>query len=105
MRGKKALAMVLVLGPATACGGGGGEVTTGKTEPAPPAVTIAPANGDARARPDQGVVVRASGGTLGAVAVTFEGEQVPGALAPDRTTWRSSWTLQPGGDVAVACTR
>lgn len=90
MRGKKALAMALVLGLATACGGGDGEVTAKKTEPAPPAVTIAPADGNARARPDQGVVVKASGGTLGAVAVTLKGKPVPGALTSDKTTWRSS---------------
>ncbi|MEV5826003.1 Ig-like domain-containing protein [Spirillospora sp. NPDC052242] len=105
MRGKKALAMALVLGLATACGGGGGGgVTAKKTEAAPPAVTITPANGNARARPDQGVVVKASGGTLGAVAVTLKGKPVPGALSPDKTTWRSSWTLAPGGSYQVQAT-
>ncbi|RKS79824.1 lipoprotein-anchoring transpeptidase ErfK/SrfK [Actinomadura pelletieri DSM 43383] len=107
MRGK-ALAMALVLGLATACGGGGGDSGGGTTtkggDEGTPQVTITPANGDGKARPDTGVTVKASGGTLGPVSVKLKGADVPGALSADKTTWRSTWTLKPGGSYEVSAT-
>lgn len=106
MRGK-ALVLALVLGLATACGGGDGQ-TGGATakggDDGSPQVTISPANGDGKARPDQGVTVKAAGGTLGTVSVKLKGADVPGKLSPDKTTWRSTWTLQPGGRYQVSAT-
>jgi lipoprotein-anchoring transpeptidase ErfK/SrfK len=67
-------------------------------------VVIVPANGNGKARPDQGVTVTAAGGTLGQVSVKLKGADVPGALSPDKTTWRSRWTLQPGGRYQVSAT-
>ncbi|TDE32524.1 Ig-like domain-containing protein, partial [Actinomadura sp. 6K520] len=69
-----------------------------------PRVAIVPANGNGKARPDQGVTVTAAGGTLGQVSVKLKGADVPGALSPDKTTWRSRWTLQPGGRYQVSAT-
>ncbi|WP_021597697.1 L,D-transpeptidase [Actinomadura welshii] len=100
--------MALVLGLAVACGGGdGGEGaagTTAKNGDGAPQVTITPANGSGRARPDQGVTVSAAGGTLGAVSVKLRGAAVPGTLSADKTMWRSKWTLQPGGAYQVSAT-
>lgn len=98
--------MTLVLGLAAACGGGGGdgEKTVKGADPGSPRVTIAPANGSGKARPDQGVTVTASGGTLGQVSVKLKGADVPGEFSPDKTTWRSTWTLQPGGRYQVSAT-
>ncbi|MGI5417827.1 Ig-like domain-containing protein [Actinomadura luteofluorescens] len=100
--------MALVLGLATACGGssGGGDGggTTTKGDDGAPQVTIAPANGDGKARPDQGVTVMAAGGKLGDVSVKLKGVDVPGSLSSDKTKWRSNWTLQPGGSYQVSAT-
>jgi len=102
----KALALTLVLGLATACGGGGDgprKSAQGGGD-APPRVTIVPAHGSTKARPDEGVTITATGGTLDQVAVKFRGVDVPGSLSPDKTTWRSTWTLQPGGRYQVSAT-
>ncbi|GAA2280474.1 Ig-like domain-containing protein [Actinomadura sp. NPDC048955] len=101
--------MALVLGLATACGGSsgggdGGGGTTTKGDDGAPQVTIAPANGDGKARPDQGVTVMAAGGKLGDVSVKLKGVDVPGSLSSDKTKWRSNWTLQPGGSYQVSAT-
>ncbi|TYC15512.1 L,D-transpeptidase [Actinomadura syzygii] len=102
------MVLALVLGLATACGGGsdtGGGGTTAKGgEDGSPKVTITPADGNGKARPDQGVTVTASGGTLGQVSVKLKGAEVPGALSPDKTRWRSQWTLRPGASYQVSAT-
>ncbi|WP_165975365.1 L,D-transpeptidase [Actinomadura rubrisoli] len=98
--------MALVLGLATACGGGDGSGgTTAKGgEDGTPKVSITPADGDGRARPDAGVTVTAAGGTLGQVSVKLKGTEVPGTLSADKTSWRSAWTLTPGGKYQVSAT-
>lgn len=97
--------MALVLGLATACGGGETGATTAKGgEDGTPQVTISPADGNGRARPDQGITVTAAGGRLGTVSVKLKGADVPGALSPDKTRWRSRWTLQPGASYQVSAT-
>lgn len=101
------MVLALVLGLATACGGGsesGGGTTAKGGEDGSPKVTITPANGNGKARPDQGVTVTAAGGTLGQVSVKSKGVDVPGALSADKTRWRSQWTLRPGGDYQVSAT-
>ncbi|WP_030163625.1 L,D-transpeptidase [Spirillospora albida] len=100
MRGK-AIAAVLLLGPATACSGG--DTTEGGGD-GTPAVSIAPADGTRSARPDRGVTVRAKGGTLGRVSVRLRGVEVPGTLSRDKRTWRSAWTLVPGARYEVSAT-
>ena len=99
--------MALVLGLAAACGGGsgdGGGTTAKGGDDGTPEVTISPANGDRKARPDEGVTVTAAGGTLRQVAVKLKGADVPGALSPDKTRWRSTWSLRPGASYQVSAT-
>ncbi len=98
--------MALVLGLATACGGsdGSGGTTASGGDDGTPKVTITPANGDAKARPDAGVTVTAAGGTLGQVSVRLKGAEVPGKLSADKRSWRSAWTLVPGGSYQVSAT-
>ncbi|MCP2337644.1 L,D-transpeptidase [Actinomadura rupiterrae] len=102
MRGK-ALVVALVLGLATACGGGGGSGKAGTAghEEGVPTISITPANGTAKAKPDAGVTVTASGGTLSQVLVKLKDADVPGTLSADKKTWHSSWTLIPGGKYTV----
>ncbi len=102
--------LALVLGLATACGGSnggggsGGGGTTTKGDDGAPQVTITPANGSGKARPDQGITVAAAGGKLGDVSVKLKGVDVPGNLSADKTKWRSKWTLQPGAGYQVSAT-
>ncbi|TYB49965.1 L,D-transpeptidase [Actinomadura chibensis] len=101
------MVLALVLGLATACGGGsetGGGTTAKGGEDGSPKVTITPADGNGKARPDQGVTVTASGGTLGQVSVKLKGADVPGTLSADKTRWRSQWTLRPGASYQVSAT-
>jgi lipoprotein-anchoring transpeptidase ErfK/SrfK len=68
-------------------------------------VTITPRDGAAGVRPDLGVVVKVANGTLGGVVVSSgKGGSLPGVLSPDRTSWRSRWTLAPGRSYAVRAT-
>ncbi|MCQ0012470.1 Ig-like domain-containing protein [Actinomadura madurae] len=60
-----------------------------------PQVTINPGNGNTKAKPEDGVVVTAAGGTLEQVTVTLKGKPVDGAMAADKTSWKSR-TLRPG---------
>ncbi|WP_165978354.1 L,D-transpeptidase [Actinomadura darangshiensis] len=99
--------MALVLGLATACGSSGDDGSGGTTAKAAndaPQVTITPANGSGKARPDEGISVTAAGGTLGNVSVKLKGTDVPGALSADKTKWKTKWTLQPGGSYQVSAT-
>ncbi|MBD2899697.1 L,D-transpeptidase 2 [Actinomadura sp. RB99] len=106
MRGKSFAVVAVVLGLATACGGSGGEggTTAAGGEDGAPKVTITPANGAGKARPDEGVTVTSTGGTLGQVSVKLKGAEVPGKLSADKTQWHSTWTLQPGGSYQVSAT-
>ncbi|MBO2449001.1 L,D-transpeptidase family protein [Actinomadura barringtoniae] len=98
--------VALVAGLATACAGSddGGKTTTTGGEEGTPKLTIAPANGSGKARPDQGVTVTAAGGTLSQVVVKLKGKDVPGALSADKTSWKSTWTLVPGAKYDVTAT-
>ncbi|MFB4311507.1 Ig-like domain-containing protein [Actinomadura sp. GTD37] len=60
-----------------------------------PQVTINPGNGNTKAKPEDGVVVTAAGGTLEQVTVTLKGKPVTGEMGADKTTWKSR-TLRPG---------
>ncbi|RKS67743.1 lipoprotein-anchoring transpeptidase ErfK/SrfK [Actinomadura pelletieri DSM 43383] len=87
----------------TACSGGEkeGGVTVGeKADAALPQVTISPGNGNTKAKPEDGVVVTAAGGTLQQVAVTLKGKPVDGEMAADKTSWKSR-TLRPGAKYQV----
>lgn len=92
---------------ATACsgdGGGGdgaGGTVAGKDDVAAPQVTITPGNGAAKAKPEQGVVVKAGNGTLEQVTVTAKGKPVEGTMSADKSTWQSR-TLTPGAGYEVS---
>ncbi|WP_033424485.1 L,D-transpeptidase [Actinomadura flavalba] len=90
---------------ATACSGGpekGDGVTIGGTaDPAAPQITVSPDNGEKKARPEDGVQVKASGGTLEQVTVSRKGKPVSGTLTADKTGWKSR-TLRPGTEYDVS---
>jgi lipoprotein-anchoring transpeptidase ErfK/SrfK len=64
-------------------------------------VRITPVDGTAKARPDQGITVAATGGKLEQVSVVQGTKPVPGAFNPDHTQWKTTWTLKPGAAYAV----
>lgn len=64
-------------------------------------VSISPANGAAKIRPNDPVVVRAMGGRLDNVVLDSDGKQVSGTYNRDRTQWRSDWALRPGSKINV----
>jgi lipoprotein-anchoring transpeptidase ErfK/SrfK len=64
-------------------------------------VRITPVDGTAKARPDQGITVAATGGKLDQVSVVSGNKPVPGAFNPDHTQWKTTWTLKPGAAYAV----
>ncbi|MFA1543083.1 L,D-transpeptidase [Actinomadura monticuli] len=87
----------------TACSGGEKDagVTVGeKGDSSVPQVTIDPGNGNTKAKPEDGVVVTAAGGTLEQVTVTLRGKPVAGAMGADKTRWKSR-TLRPGARYQV----
>ncbi|TDD70822.1 L,D-transpeptidase [Actinomadura darangshiensis] len=87
----------------TACSGGEKDsgVTVGeKADANVPQVTINPGNGNTKANPEDGVVVSAAGGTLQQVTVSLKGKPVDGAMAADKTSWKSR-TLRPGAKYQV----
>jgi lipoprotein-anchoring transpeptidase ErfK/SrfK len=87
----------------TACSGGEKDsgVTVGeKGDANVPQVTINPGNGNTKAKPEDGVVVTAAGGTLEQVTVTLKGKPVDGAMAADKASWKSR-TLRPGAKYQV----
>lgn len=93
-------AMALAL---AACGGGekhSGTNVDGKAEAGSPQLTITPGNGDGKAAPEAGVVVKVAGGTLDQVVVTRKGKPVEGEMSADKTTWQSR-TLRPGSQYQV----
>ncbi|WP_223167574.1 L,D-transpeptidase [Nonomuraea sp. SYSU D8015] len=77
---------------------------TAETPVTPPVVHISPALDSKRARPDRGLVIRASGGRLTKVSAYVSGEPVPGRLDASKTIWRSDWTLKPAAEYTVAAT-
>ncbi|GAA3953472.1 Ig-like domain-containing protein [Actinomadura viridis] len=81
-----------------------GTTAAGDTQVAPATVTITPAQGTEKARPDRGVVVKAAGGTLETVSVQAGGKPVEGAFNAQKTEWRSRWTLRPSTSYTVNAT-
>jgi lipoprotein-anchoring transpeptidase ErfK/SrfK len=64
-------------------------------------VRITPVDGTAKARPDQGITIAATGGKLDQVSVVQGSKPVPGAFNADHTQWKTTWTLKPGAAYAV----
>lgn len=91
------LALVL---SAAGCAGDGGHQNA-----APPVqVTISPGDGEAKVRPENAIVVRASNGGLQDVTVTTKGTQIQGDASVDGTRWESRWTLDPDTEYRVIAT-
>ncbi|GAA2586041.1 Ig-like domain-containing protein [Actinomadura fulvescens] len=72
----------------------------------PDAIRIAPVDGAGRARPDRGVTVVATRGTLTRVVVRAKGDATaePGRFSPDRRSWRTRWPLRPATAYTVVGT-
>lgn len=72
--------------------------TDGRDGAAAPDATVRISAAGNDVRPDQGVTVTASGGTLETVT------GVAGAFNADRTSWKTNWTLKPGTSYKVTVT-
>ncbi|WP_283138968.1 L,D-transpeptidase [Rhizohabitans arisaemae] len=98
------IALVTLLASGCQSDSGPDPAPTAAPQPAKPDTRIAvvPADGTAAARPDRGVTVSATGGTLVDVTVSTGGKAVEGSYSADRTTWRSTWTLAPGAQYTVS---
>jgi len=81
---------------------GGGDDSSGKDKPAAAKLSVVPANGAADVRPDQPVVVTASGEKIAQVTVTAAGKPAEGQLSADGATWKTRWTLAPGTQYQVS---
>jgi lipoprotein-anchoring transpeptidase ErfK/SrfK len=77
---------------------------SGPGKPAAARVSITPVDKTTKARPERGVVVKATGGTLSTVSVTSGEKAVPGDFNQARTEWRSKWPLSPSKSYAVTAT-
>ncbi|MFI0448862.1 Ig-like domain-containing protein [Actinomadura sp. 6N118] len=75
-----------------------------KGNPSDAQVEITPSDGTGKARPDRGVVVKASNGKLDTVSVKAGAKDIPGAFNAERTEWRSKWALAPATSYTVAAT-
>jgi lipoprotein-anchoring transpeptidase ErfK/SrfK len=85
--------------------GPAGVAAPGRGDAGAARVTITPRDGAVEVRPDLGVVVKVANGTLGDVVMSSkQGNRVPGAFSPDRTSWHTLWTLAPGGSYTVRAT-
>ncbi len=86
------------------CGSGGssaGQNAGRKAAAAAAQVVITPANGTAGVRPDDRVVVHATGGRLADVVLDSGGRHVAGEFNRDHTQWKSRWNLEPGAKINV----
>ncbi|MEU5884201.1 Ig-like domain-containing protein [Spirillospora sp. NPDC047279] len=90
--------------PGAAPGAAPGDRPAG-TPARPDAIRIAPLDGVRQARPDRGVVVHATRGTLSKVIVRARGgAPEPGRLSGDGRTWRTRWALRPATAYTVSST-
>ncbi|MCO5968430.1 L,D-transpeptidase [Actinoallomurus soli] len=91
------LAAAAALAAVTGCSAGTAD-TTGRDGTAAPDATVRISAAGNDVRPDQGVTVTVSGGTLETVT------GVAGAFNADRTSWKTDWTLKPGVSYKVTVT-
>ena len=104
-RSAVALVMAALLAGACACTSSEAGTNGKNGTKAPDAqVRILPANGNAKARPDQGITVATTGGKLEQVNAVQGGKPVVGAFNADHTQWKSTWTLKPGAAYSVDAT-
>ena len=90
-----AVAATVCLGLVAAACGGGGQPPSASPTPSLPAaqLSITPADGATKVKPQKGIRISVSDGTIVHVTVTTKGDPVPGALNPAATTWRNRWAL------------
>ncbi|GAA0935836.1 L,D-transpeptidase [Actinocorallia libanotica] len=89
----------------TACSGNTAEISEkARTEPAAPQVTITPADGTGKVKPDSKITVTVTDGTLQNVTVKAGKKEVAGELSADGTSWTSTWNLKPGATYQVSAT-
>lgn len=101
-RSAVALVMAALLAGACACTSSEAGTNGKNGTKAPDAqVRITPVDGTAKARPDQGITIAATGGKLDQVSVVQGSKPVPGAFNADHTQWKTTWTLKPGAAYAV----
>jgi lipoprotein-anchoring transpeptidase ErfK/SrfK len=92
----------LVTGAGCGVGGGSAGGSANKKANASAAhILISPPNGTAGVRPDDPVVVRATGGTLDDVVLDSGGNRIAGVYNRGRTQWQSRWGLKPGTKISV----
>jgi lipoprotein-anchoring transpeptidase ErfK/SrfK len=80
-----------------ACGQSAAPPASSSPSPSPTTptahISIKPGGGSQSAKPQNGITVRVSGGTLVDVIVKTSGDEVKGALNDSATSWHSSWAL------------
>lgn len=102
-RGRRAAA--LLLGVAVAAGAAACSSDDAPDGKDAVRLSVSPGSGGDRLRPESEIAVRAKSGTIENVSVLSKGgEQVEGYLTPDRTQWRSRWSLNPGAAYTVNAT-
>ena len=67
-------------------------------------VRISPANGLRQAKPQKGIVVDVTDGTIVSVSAKAAGDPIAGKLDPTSTSWRSKWALATGTQYVVRVT-
>jgi lipoprotein-anchoring transpeptidase ErfK/SrfK len=99
------LLVVACQGTPSAAHGGKPEQGTGSSRPAASAqISITPRNGASSAKPNQGVTVTVSHGTLSSVHVSAGSDHVGGTLSTGGTVWHSRWALRTGTPYVVTAT-
>jgi lipoprotein-anchoring transpeptidase ErfK/SrfK len=91
------LAATVALTAAAGCSASKAD-TNGRDGTAGPDATVSVNAEGSDVRPDQGVTVTVSGGTLESVT------GVTGAFTADRTSWKTTWTLKPGASYQITAT-
>lgn len=91
----KCLAVAVVLCGVAGCSSGGDD---GRAGAAAPDATVRISTHGNHVRPDQGVTVTVTGGTLETVTGAV------GGFGADRTSWKTTWTLKPGTSYRVTAT-
>lgn len=101
-----ALAAVLPLALAAACQSSGSAASSNDPASADAKITITPATGTDKARPDKPIKVQVANGKLQTVKVTTakKAPKVEGTMGPGATTWQSKWTLNPKTEYTVNVT-
>jgi lipoprotein-anchoring transpeptidase ErfK/SrfK len=94
----------VLLTPVAACSSSPSAASQSAAKAPDAAATVTPANGVKKVRPDKGVQVAATGGTLDQVTVKGGGASVEGVMSTDKKSWHTKWALEPGTVYTVTAT-